>query len=66
MTPRLERVGKALVFIHPCEVCGNPVAPFGTGVRLRSAIEARDATKAGRWFCREHWEKGEIDGEPLV
>ena len=24
MTPRLERIGKALVFIHPCEVCGNP------------------------------------------
>lgn len=38
-------------FTHPCGLCGHAVAPFGYGVRLRAAMNAKDAKRAGRWLC---------------
>lgn len=38
-------------FIHPCAVCGDPNAAFGTNVRLRAAIAAGDPRLAGVWLC---------------
>lgn len=36
-------------FLHPCEICGNPRAPFGYGFTM---------TSPGRWYCREHRPEG--------
>ena len=55
-TPRLIKTSTngAPIFHHPCEVCGNPNAPFGYGV---SIIKHRP----GNWRCTEH-RKGGDDG----
>lgn len=42
-------------FIHPCEVCGNPYAPFGYGVSLRNG-------KPGYWRCSQHREENRVLG----
>lgn len=55
MAPTFKRIGVALVFLHPCDKCGNPVAPFGSGVRLRAAMAAKNAALAGKWLCAECW-----------
>ena len=39
--------GNVVGFSHPCEVCGNPVAPFGFGVQLLRG-------QVGEWFCSAH------------
>jgi hypothetical protein len=56
---RLKSSG-AVVFKHPCWVCGLPFAPHGFGVRLLRYIKAREKGEAGdprdlgRWFCSKH------------
>lgn len=39
-------------FLHPCGICGNAVAPFGYGVKLRAAIDSGSPAMAGRWLCK--------------
>jgi len=52
LTATFRRIaGGAPAFIHPCGICGNAVAPFGYGVKLRAAIDSGDAKRAGRWLC---------------
>lgn len=55
MPPTFKKIGETIAFIHPCSKCGDPVAPFGVGVRLRAAMAARDAQLAGRWLCGACW-----------
>jgi hypothetical protein len=43
--------GGASHFIHSCAVCGAPDAAFGSNVRLRAAIAAKDPRLAGTWLC---------------
>lgn len=53
---RLGRIRSngAIVFIHPCVVCGSRAAPFGSGVNLLEAMAQHDKQKLGRWYCGEH------------
>lgn len=44
--------GGAPAFLHPCGICGNAVAPFGYGVKLRAAIDSGNPVMAGRWLCK--------------
>jgi hypothetical protein len=48
--PRMVRVqdSTAYAFIHECNVCGSPLAPYGEGVALSKG-------RPGTWFCRNHW-----------
>ena len=48
----------AIVFIHPCCVCGKPNAPFGCNVNLRGPAPRY----AGDWFCDEKC-KNKFEGE---
>lgn len=45
--------GGARVFLFTCETCGASAA-FGYGASLRLAIERRDVTLTGRWYCHQH------------
>lgn len=50
-TGRFVADGGGVHFTHACGLCGHAVAPFGYGARLRAAISAGDAKRAGRWLC---------------
>ena len=45
--------GGARVFIFTCDTCGAP-ASFGYDVHLLQAIDHKDVTRAGRWYCAAH------------
>lgn len=53
---RLGRIKSsgAVVFIHPCVVCGERNASFGTGVFLRKATAEHNKGKLGKWYCVKH------------
>lgn len=42
-------------FMHPCSVCGAANSPFGEHANLALAVQLRDSSRAGTWYCWEHW-----------
>jgi len=50
MTAVWRKTETGRVLVHPCDECGNDVAPFGF----------RKKGEPSRWYCREHREIGEV------
>lgn len=59
-TARRVKVGEAVFVVHPCGICGDPNAPFGSSVHLGEALSMTVTTReeglaaqrrAGKWLC---------------
>ena len=48
--PYFEKVGGVAHFMHPCNVCGAHGC-YGFNVKLRQAMNQRNAALAGEWYC---------------
>lgn len=54
LRPRFVRSKGSVAFVHPCCICGNPIAPFGVDAFVLRAVRAHNPKLAGRWYCAEH------------